>query len=230
VILICRNSISSGQPKRDLVSRKDILFLMLFFFMASAAIGQTEEKSPTGKFLRKRGYTFPGEAKSHKKRSDRWPDTLYYNTRYRARFLGSPTIPISFTRAEFKNSQYQLSPDISLGYGYTWFFGYFTFSEDDKVIVNPTLFIGLIADIGIQNKLGNYSFNLTKPAGFFTGGFVGSQAFSLFAGFDWVAKSLTAGIGSRIDVYTLSQKALRPIGKVKSMRRHKKFAIPISDD
>ena len=207
-----------------LVWQKESIVFSIFVFITFTALAQKEEKSPTAKFLYKRGYTFPGNNKTKENSTGKWPDTLYYNTRYKSRLLGSPTIPISFTRAEFTSSQYQLSPTISVGYGYTWFFGHFTFSEEDKILVDPTLFFGLLADVGIQN-----GFDLRRPAGFFTGGFIGAQAFSLFVGYDWVTHSPSIGLGSRIDVYTLSQKALRPIGKVIAIRRRKKFANPIDE-
>ena len=199
-------------------------FLMLSFFVASVAIGQAEGKSPTAKFLDKRGYTFPGDS-TDPERLAKWPDTLYYNTTYRAKLLGSPTIPISFNRVEFVDGKYQITPTIGIGYGYTWFFGHFIFSENDKIIVDPTFFFGLIAEVVLQND-----FNLSKPAGFLTGGFIGTQAISLFAGYDLITKSPTIGLGARIDVFTLSQKSLRPIGKVRELRRHKKIAVPISDE
>ncbi len=201
-----------------------LLFLILSFFATSAAIAQADQKSPTAKFLYKRGYTFPGGHKDPK-RSLGWPDTLYYNTTYRSKLLGTPTIPISFSRVEFTDGKYQITPTISIGYGYAWFLGHFIFSENDKIIVDPTFFFGLMAEIGLQND-----FNLSKPAGFLTGGFIGTQAFSLFSGYDFVTKSPTIGIGSRIDVYTLSQKSLRPIGRVRELRRRKKIATPIDDE
>ena len=208
------------------IFRKGLLFLMLSFFMISVAIGQAE-KSPTAKFLYKRGYTFPGDSKSTAKRTDKWPDTLYYNTTYKTKLLGSPTIPITFSQVQFINSsQYGITPSISIGYGYTWFFGRFIFSENDKIIVDPTIFFGLVANIGLQND-----FNLRKgPTGYFAGGFIGTQAFSLFAGYEFKTHSPTIGLGTRIDVYTLSQKSLKPIGKVRVLRRHKTIATPISDE
>lgn len=201
-----------------------IPFLLLSLITISVAIGQTEEKSPTAKFLFKRGYKFPGGIKDSAT-SAKWPDTLYYNTTYRAKLMGSPTIPITFSRVEYIDGKYQATPTISVGYGYTWFFGHFIFSENDKIIVDPTFFFGVIADIGIQND-----FNISKPAGFFTGGFIGTQALSLFFGYDFITKSPTIGLGTRIDVFTLSQKALRPIGTVRALRRHRKMARPISDE
>jgi hypothetical protein len=198
-------------------------FLMVALLVTSVAIGQEVPKSPTAKFLYKRGYTFPGAPRS--KRSDRWPDTLFYNTTYRAKMMGSPTIPITFSRAEFVDGKYQVTPTISVGYGYTWFFGHFIFSENDKIIVDPTFFFGLVADIGLQDN-----FNLFKPAGLFAGGFIGVQALSLFAGYDFVTKSPTIGLGTRIDLYTLRQKSLRPIGKISVVRRHKRLATPIDDE
>src|SRR5437016_5086046 len=95
--------------------------LCLFLLIYTFAYAQ-EEKSPTVQFLDKRGYIFPPGANHNLPDSlKKWPDTLYYNTAYTSRLLGSPTIPISFSRLEIVNGKYQLSPTISLGYGYAWF-------------------------------------------------------------------------------------------------------------
>lgn len=201
-----------------------LLFLLLFIGVADSALAQKEEKSPTSKFLHKRGYVFPG-GKKNLKRSTKWPDTLYYNTTYKSKLMGSVTIPITFSRVEFVDGKYQVTPTIGFGLGYTWFLGKFIFSENDKIIVDPTLFFGLVADIGVQND-----FNLFRPAGFFTGAFVGTSAISLFFGYDFVTQSPTLGLGSRIDLYTLSQKFLNPIGNVRPVRKHKRRATPIIDE
>lgn len=203
---------------------RPVLLFLLLLCLVHETIGQKEEKSPTSKFLHKRGYTFPGRKKDSQ-RSTKWPDTLYYNTTYKSKLLGSLTVPITFSRVEFVDGKYQVTPTIGFGLGYTWFFGKFIFSENDKIIVDPTIFFGLVADIGVQND-----FNLFRPAGFFTGGFVGTSAISLFFGYDFVTRSATLGLGSRIDLYTLTQKALRPIGDVRPVRRHKKRATPIIDE
>ena len=201
-------------------------FLMLSFFVTSLAIGQSRQKSPTAKFLYKRGYVFPGGDKSKQKKPTRWPDTLFYNTTYKSTLLGSPTIPFTLSRVEYLNGRYEITPTVSVGYGYTWFFGHFIFGENDKIIVDPIFFFGLIADIGLQN---NFSLR-QRPTGFFTGGFIGTSGFSLFAGYEFLSKSPTIGLGSRIDVYTLSQKSLRPIGRVRELRKRKRIARPIDDE
>src|SRR5437016_536892 len=111
-------------------------FFLIFIFsilLIFAASGQ-EEKSPIVTFLNKRGYFFPCTTERNliPDSLQRWPDTLYYNTPYKARLLGSPTIPISFSRIEYSKGAYQVTPTISIGYGYTWFNGDFIFNENDK--------------------------------------------------------------------------------------------------
>jgi hypothetical protein len=197
---------------------------MCSFFGTLNVCGQSDEKSPTAKFLYKRGYVFPGNPR-YSKRSIKWPDTLYYNTTYRAGVMGSPTIPFSFSKIEFTKGNYEITPTLSVGYGYTWFFGRFIFSENDIIIVNPTIFFGLFGEVGLQNN-----FNIGKPAGFLSGAFVGTQAFSLFAGYDFITQSTTLGLGSRIDFFTISQKSLRPLGRIRELRKRKKFAQPIIDE
>jgi hypothetical protein len=201
---------------------RSLLSLLLFLFSYSGLQAQ-DEKSPTVEFLNKRRYIFPTTENPHP--NTKWPDTLHYNTAYRATLLGSPTIPISFSRVEMKNGSYEVSPTISIGYGYTWFWGQFIFHEDDKIVVDPKVNFGLVADVALQND-----FDLKKPAGLFVGGFVGVTAFSLFFGYDVVARSPTLGLGGRIDVYTLSQNSLRPVGKVREVRRHKRAATVITNE
>ena len=150
-------------------------------------------------FLNKRGYTFT-DSNTINTRVDslqKWPDTIYYNTSYRATLLGSPTIPISFSKIELVDGKYQVTPTVSIGYGYTWFTGKFIFNENDKITIDPVFFFGLIADIGLQND-----FRLNKLTSIFTGGFIGFGAFSLFGGYDYMTQSPSIGLGGRIDLFT----------------------------
>ena len=197
--------------------------LILFF---SYAHGE-EEKSPTALFLYKWGYIFPDSTHTHDQPDslDKWPDTLYFNTVYKSKLLGSPTIPVSFSRIELSGGEYQVTPVISIGYGYTWFTGNFVFTETDKIVVDPRFYFGAVADFALQNDL-----QLDKLAGFFTGVFVGISSFSLFMGYDFITGSPSVSIGGRIDVYTFRQLSLNPIGKVKEARKHKTGALIIRDE
>ncbi|HTB30607.1 MAG TPA: hypothetical protein VK808_01190 [Bacteroidia bacterium] len=208
------------------------LLLVVFsfcFFIYSSVAGQdlfTPDKRPIPTFLIKRGYEFPDSVKrNHFAANHQWPDTLYYNTAYKSKLLGSLTIPISFSNIELSHGNYLVSPTISLGIGYTWFFGDFIFNENDKITVDPTFYFGLIANAGLEN---NFSFN--KLAGFFTGGFIGVGAFTLFGGYDVINKSPSLGVGGRIDFYTVSQKFLHVIGKVHEVRKHKSIAPKITGE
>ncbi|MCD6018768.1 MAG: hypothetical protein K0S53_1889 [Bacteroidetes bacterium] len=196
------------------------------FYNAPAQFKKSD-KSPTVQFLQKRGYKFQDttDKEESARMMRRWPDTLYYNTTYVARLLGSPTIPISFSRIEYVDGKYQVSPTISLGLGYTWFTGNFIFNENDKISIDPKLFFGLVADVGLQND-----FSFKELTGIFAGGFVGFGNFSLFSGYDFMTRSPSIGLGGRIDLYTVSQNFMRPIGKVKELRKHKKRAVPIEDE
>lgn len=203
------------------------IFLLLFFYSFLVYANAQDDKSPIVKYLYSRGYEFPDTPKREIMPDSlrQWPDTLYYNTVYKARLLGSPTIPISFSHIEYSRGQYQVSPTISIGYGYTWFFGDFIFNENDKITVDPGFFFGLVSDFGLQNDL-----SLKKLASFFTGGFIGLGSFSIFIGYDFVNKSQSLGLGGRIDLFTLKQKFLKPIGKVKEARRHKSIAPMIGNE
>ncbi len=205
---------------------KTIFLCLLTFGISLISFGQVE-KSPIVKFLTMRGYQFQSTLNNQiiPDSLKKWPDTLYYNTVYKAKLFGSPTIPISFSKIEYVNGKYEVSPTISIGYGYTWFFGDFIFNENDKITVDPTFFFGLITDIGLQND-----FSLKKLASIFTGGFIGFGAFSLFAGYDYITNSPSIGLGGRIDLYTVKQNYLKPMGKVREVRKHKSVSLPIADE
>ena len=203
--------------------------LLLIFSMVTFSILITKGQdsiNPITQFLLKRGYKFPGSAK-RKTIPDslkQWPDTLFYNTTYHSKLLGSVTIPFYFSSVEIHDGAIQLSPTVNIGIGYTWFTGDFIFNEDDKITVNPKFYFGLMANTGIQNGL-----NL-KQGGLFTGGFIGFSAFTLIFGYDIINRSPAIGAGGRIDFYTLSQKFLHVIGKVKEERKHRAIALPIAEE
>jgi hypothetical protein len=199
-------------------------FLFCICILWGSLVYAQEYKNPVVQFLLKRGYTFPDSIKQSQLPDSlhKWPDTVFYNTTYRSRLLGSPTIPLSFSRLELVDGKYQLSPTISIGYGYAWFFGTFLFSETDEILVKPKVFFGPIADIALQNN-----FDFKKLAGVFAGGFIGFGGFNLFGGYDFLANSPSFGIGSRIDIYTIYPKSLKPFGRVKPVRRHKRSSPPV---
>ncbi|MDF2449041.1 MAG: hypothetical protein K0R26_1545 [Bacteroidota bacterium] len=202
-----------------------LIVLLLSTFLSHFAQFKKSDKSPTVQFLEKRGYIFQDSSSRVSKPMEKWPDTLYYNTVYVSNLLGSPTIPISFSRIEFVDGKYQVSPTISLGLGYTWFTGNFIFNENDKITIDPKLFFGLIADVGLQND-----FSFKELTGIFAGGFIGFGNFSLFTGYDFMSRSPSIGLGGRIDLFTVSQNFMMPIGKVRELRKHKKRATPIENE
>lgn len=202
------------------------LFIFAAIFIAEIADAQ-DEKSPTVKFLTKRGYTFPDSTKeiNRTKSLRKWPDTLYYNTPYRATLLGSLTVPVSFSQIVLVKSKFVVVPAISIGLGYTWFVGSLIFNENDKITIDPVFFFGLFADVGLQND-----FSLDKFTSIFTGGFIGFGAFTFFAGYDYLSRAPSIGLGGRVDLFTISQMLLKPFGKVREVRKHKKKAIPIANE
>jgi hypothetical protein len=202
------------------------LFLFVCFSFTTVAANAQEEKSPIAEYLIRRGYSFEHRINDTIPDSlKQWPDTVYYNTVYKAKLLGSPTIPFSFSSIEYVDGQYQVSSLVSIGLGYTWFFGDFIFNENDKITVDPTFCFGLVSHAALKSD-----FSLKQLGGFFTGAFIGTEAFSLFGGYDFISRSGTIGIGGRIDLYTIHQKSLKPIGKVKEVRKHKSIAQPIRNE
>jgi hypothetical protein len=209
---------------------KTLLFVFLIF-TATIAVGQ-EDYGPITNFLLRKGYTFPDSAKKNNNttNSQQWPDTLYYNTIYTSKLLGSITFPFAFTSIEKvtvttnnnTSSSYEPVSTVSLGVGYTWFWGDFIFYEDDKITVEPKAFFGIY-----EGTTGS-AFN--KLAGLYTGGFIGVGSFSLFFGYDAINKNASIGVGGRFDLYTVSQKHLHILGKVHEVRKHKKIAPMISPE
>jgi hypothetical protein len=206
---------------------KQFLLFTLLLILVHAATNAQDTRNPNTKFLTKRGYSFPDSAKANTlpPTVSQWPDTLYYNTMYKAPIMGSLTIPITFSSIEISNGDAIVSPNVSLGIGYTWFFGNFVFNEDDKMTVYPTFFFGVLCDAGIENN-----FSLNKLAGFFTGGFIGFGAFTLFGGYDIINRYPLIGLGGRVDFFTISQNFLHVFGKVSEVRKHKTIARPITGE
>jgi len=200
--------------------------LALLLFSCSFAIAQDDERSPNSEFLDKRGYTFPDSANPNAlpRVSTQWPDTLYYNTRYKPRLMGSLSIPITFTSIKLNGSPGAIS-DLSLGLGYTWFYGNFVFNEDDRMTISPTFFYGVVFEAGIGTPT-----SFSKIAGSLAGGFIGVGAFTLFGGYDIINRYAEVGIGARVDFFTFSQKYLHVFGKVHEMRKHKSIAKPITGE
>jgi hypothetical protein len=214
--------------------KKIVLSTLLLLFITYVTHGQ--QTDPIVKYLLKRGYTFPDSILAHPIPDSlkQWPDTLYYNMAYKPKFMRTATIPISFSKVEFipaqtVNGQYQAGhyevvPVVSLGFGYNWFLGDFIFSNDDKIMVDPSVYFGVIADAGLQSNfsINELSLNPYRFLGsIFAGGFIGVSTFSLFVGWDFISHGPSIGIGGRIDLYNINQKYLKPVGKIKAARRHK---------
>jgi hypothetical protein len=206
---------------------KSIFTILCFLVFATSMLSGQDERNPIAKFLTKRGYSFPDSVKKNNisGKESQWPDTLYYNTMYKAKLLGSFTIPITFSSIEITNGNAIVSPNVSLGLGYTWFHGDFIFNEDEKITIDPTFFFGVLADAGIENN-----FSLNRLAGLFAGGFIGVGSFTLFGGYDIINKYPLVGIGGRVDFFTISQNFLHVIGKVHEVRKHKSIARPITGE
>ncbi len=209
---------------------KPFLLIALFLVASSSVIVAQNDEDPITKFLTKREYIFPDSAQYNPRtrKEKRWPDTLYYNTVYKSKLLGSITIPFLSSGIEIKggipSGTYSVTTTVALGVGYTWFWGDFIFNENDKITVDPKVFFGLAATTGLSNGL-----NLEK-GGLYATGFIGVSSFSLLFGYDIINHSPTLGLGGRIDLYSISQKYLHVLGRVHEVRRHKKIAIPITHE
>jgi len=208
-----------------------IKHLFLIFAISFAAVSMADGQdtsAPIVQFLVKRGYTFPDSIrKNHRPDSlQQWPDTLYYNTVYKSKLLGSLTVPFISSGIEIKGgirkAKDSITTTLGIGIGYTWFWGDFIFNENDKITVDPKIFFGLAVTTGLSN-----GFNLEK-GGLYATGFIGVSTFNLVFGYDVINHSPTLGLGGRIDLYTISQKYLHVIGKIHAVRKHKRVNPPIT--
>ncbi len=124
---------------------KSFLLLCLSFFLISYAVGQdifASDQRPIPHFLTKRGYVFPDSVKGNNTVINyQWPDSLYYNTVYKSKLMGSLTVPISFSNIELNHGNYVLSPTISLGIGYTWFLVTLYLMKMIKITVGPYILL-----------------------------------------------------------------------------------------
>src|ERR1700722_2104500 len=113
--------------------------LCVFLVYASSLIIAQEEPSPITKFLIQKGYTFPESSTKNNAQVGfkQWPDTLYYNTVYKSKLLGSLTIPFFFSNIEITKGSFSVANTVNIGLGYTWFWGSFIFNEDDKITIDP---------------------------------------------------------------------------------------------
>jgi len=209
---------------------KYILLLLPFVLYITSCTTVKDTRSPITQFLTKRGYSFPSSPKENSTpgKASQWPDTLYYNTVYKSKLLGSVTLPFLTSNIEIAGGipggKYTVLPTVSIGAGYTWFSGDFIFNENDKITVDPKVFFGLAASTGLSNGLD------LKSGGLFASGFIGVSTFNLVFGYDIINHSPALGIGTRIDFFTISQKFLHVLGKVHEQRRHKSIARPIRDE
>ena len=203
---------------------KKILSIIIIILCAISIGYAQQDKSPLFKFLHKRGYRFAGTDTSGK--NDQWPDTIYYNTIYKSTLLGSPTIPFSFSSIDLSSGNFALNSAIKIGYGYTWFLGDFTFNENDELTIRQSFSFGFDADFDFK-----HSFITGRPtSSFVVGGFIGLQTFSLFGGYDFLEKTTTLGIVTRIDIYTIFQPSLKPFGKIRELRGHRKEALIVKNN
>ena len=186
-----------------------------------------EAKNPTAAFLEKRGYTFlpPNAPQNVSEHEGKWPEKVYYNTEYKARLLGSPTVPYSFAKIERNNGQFQVSPVISAGLGYTFFFGDFIFQETDKITIDQNFCFGAVALFGVQNN-----FSLNKLTSIVSAGFIGLGPVALYFGYDYITQSFSLEFGQKIDLFSVAQSLLNPIGRVRPVRTPKPTAIQIAND
>jgi len=69
------------------------------------------------------------------------PEHMYYDMPMRGGLIGTPTIPISFSRLvyDIPSAQWNLVPNLAIGVGYTWMVGNFTITKENLIHVDPVI-------------------------------------------------------------------------------------------
>jgi hypothetical protein len=142
---------------------------------------------------------------------------MYYNTAYTSPIMGTPSIPVTFNRIDYKDGRASQGATLSLGLGYTLFFGSFTIEEDGSFKVDPQILFGVAAtgDLKPADPQGGGT-----QSGFTVGFFAGIKFIQAFIGHDFVNNATVVGLGSRIDAFNLTQAALWPYGSVQELYPH----------
>jgi hypothetical protein len=197
---------------------KNFVLFFLFFFAVYNSIS-AQDLGEAQKFIKKHyamtnrfANTYIGKTGGKEGEVSLWPDTIYYNTKYKGGLLGAPTIPISFGRVEVKDGKYFIGSALQLGFGYTWFMGDFSIMEDDQIKISSDLFFGLAANIGLTAAAID---NNNISGSFMIGGFAGFKSISMMMGYDFITRSETFGLGTRIDLYKIGNNSFRAFGMVR---------------
>jgi hypothetical protein len=124
-------------------------------------------------------------------------------------FIGSTTLPVTFSRIELKDGEYSIGSPISLGAGYTWMWGKVGFNEDNVMYLEPQFFFGCALDVGVKpdekgDLLGGLSVN----------GFLGFNKVSLNVGYDIINGNMFFGLGTKIDLLIMKNSKAYTIHRI----------------
>jgi len=187
--------------------KRFVASMLLVLFIVVPATSQDETKrieSDSAKFMRINGIV-PG-AKGFA--GSKFPEALYYNIPYYGGLLGSPYIPISFSRViwNITDKNISLEPNLSIGGGYTFFFGDFSFTEDGKIKINPYFLFGPAFNIGFSQET-------TIKLNLVLGAFIGFTNISFYGGYDFIENNPVFGLGARFDFFTIDTSSFHVFGK-----------------
>jgi hypothetical protein len=138
------------------------------------------------------------------------------------------SVPINFSKMDIKDGKAKIGPAMTIGYGYTWFFGNFTMNENQTINADPKFTFGLAADAGVKQD--PESTGKGAEGAFSVGGFLGVKNFSLLASYDFITKSVSFGLGGRFDFFTLNNGSLDVYGHVEPLYPNYKKDKPVPQD
>lgn len=197
--------------------RKTISLLIIFSAITIGVYAQTDDSNITKKpenntnkalssskgCLSKGGLSIGKFINSDAKSIDGIINNIYYGVNYKGTF-GSVVIPINFNYLIVKDDSVSVGPSINIGVGYTWMNGSFYIGKDDNLNLNYNFVYGLAFNASYQNKN-----EITKyPVSALVGGFFGFKSISLYGGYDVLNKSGKFGLGTSININSLSNNAL----------------------
>jgi hypothetical protein len=222
---------------------KTIYCLVLFMILyVSYALGQDLEEqaqTPTARFLLDEKFDGSDSVyrskntKFHKEQfiaeesgNTKWPEKLFLNVKYSGGLIGNTVIPVKFSCLEIANGKASIGLQFSLGLGYAWTLGDFTFVEDGEIKISSKFFFGAAAGAGAK-KL----FDTSRLGGSLTVElFVGFQDLSLFGGFDLFSGHPVFSLGTKVSFQSISSSSFHLFGrKINPIYRVPRDAKPLPE-
>ncbi len=113
--------------------------------------------------------------------------------------LGTPTIPLTFSRVEKIQGEYRIGAALELGLGYSVVQGKALYNADGTISVDPELLAGLAVNVGARNGDTKLDSSLSLS------GIIGFSRVALTTGYDLLNKSWFFGLCTKVDTFSFTK-------------------------